>query len=235
MYTPQQLQQITFDKAVFGGYDMDSVDEVLEPLINDYETLYRENATLKSKMRVLVEKLEEYRKNEGSVKEALRSAQRTCDTMVREAEKKCLDMLHAAQTQTGAAAAAPAAAAPVAPTAPETPAPVQDDQRLRELKAATMERVALLEKQLKAMEEVIAQMKAQSGEAADAPVFEEPKEKEEEAVAREIAESLERIVGTTEDEAPVAPVSARTHSSTTSRFTNMDLQFGKNYDPTKRR
>ena len=44
MFTPQQLQQISFDKAVFGGYDMDSVDEVLEPLLEDYETLYRENA-----------------------------------------------------------------------------------------------------------------------------------------------------------------------------------------------
>lgn len=57
MFTPQQLEQISFDKAVFGGYDMQSVDEFLEPLLEDYETLYKENATLKSKMRVLVEKL----------------------------------------------------------------------------------------------------------------------------------------------------------------------------------
>ena len=27
MFTPQQLEQITFHTSVFGGYDMDSVDE----------------------------------------------------------------------------------------------------------------------------------------------------------------------------------------------------------------
>ena len=55
MLTPQQIEQISFDKAVFGGYDMQSVDEILEPLTEDYITLYKENTLLKSKMRVLVE------------------------------------------------------------------------------------------------------------------------------------------------------------------------------------
>ena len=55
MYTPQQLEEISFARARFNGYDIDSVDEVLEPLIEDYVTLYKENALLKSKMRVLVE------------------------------------------------------------------------------------------------------------------------------------------------------------------------------------
>ncbi|MFR8333470.1 MAG: DivIVA domain-containing protein [Oscillospiraceae bacterium] len=54
MFTPQQLEQITFHTSVFGGYDMDSVDEFLVALIEDYNTLYKDNATLKSKMRVLV-------------------------------------------------------------------------------------------------------------------------------------------------------------------------------------
>ena len=59
MFTPQQLEQVTFHTSVFGGYDMDSVDEFLVALIEDYNTLYKDNATLKSKMRILVEKLEE--------------------------------------------------------------------------------------------------------------------------------------------------------------------------------
>ena len=32
MLTPQQIQEVSFEKALFGGYDMDSVDEFLEPL-----------------------------------------------------------------------------------------------------------------------------------------------------------------------------------------------------------
>ena len=62
MLTPQQIDQISFGRATFGGYDMEDVDEFLTPLTEDYVTLYKENALLKSKMRVLVGKLEEYRK-----------------------------------------------------------------------------------------------------------------------------------------------------------------------------
>ena len=93
MFTPQQIEQISFGRATFGGYDMQAVDEFLEPLTEDYITLYKENALLKSKMRVLVGKLEEYRKNEASMKDAIVNAQKTCDLMVKEAEQKCTQML----------------------------------------------------------------------------------------------------------------------------------------------
>ena len=83
MFTPQQIEQISFNRATFGGYDMQAVDEFLEPLTEDYITLYKENALLKSKMRVLVGKLEEYRKNEASMKDAIVNAQKACDKMVK--------------------------------------------------------------------------------------------------------------------------------------------------------
>ena len=105
MFTPQQIDQISFSKSTFGGYNMQQVDEFLEPLTEDYVTLYKENALLKSKMRVLVGKLEEYRKNEAAMKEAVANAQRTCDKMVMEAEAKCAKML----SNANAAAAAQAA------------------------------------------------------------------------------------------------------------------------------
>ena len=66
MFTPQQIDQISFGKATFGGYSMDDVDAFLEPLTEDYITLYKENALLKSKMKVLVSKLEEYRNRQQS-------------------------------------------------------------------------------------------------------------------------------------------------------------------------
>ena len=46
MFTPQQIDQISFNRATFGGYDMQAVDEFLEPLTEDYVTLYKENALL---------------------------------------------------------------------------------------------------------------------------------------------------------------------------------------------
>ena len=87
MLTPQQINEISFTKAKFGGYDMASVDAFLEPLTEDYVTLYKENALLKSKMRTLVEKLEEGRKNENTSREALENTRKTCDKMLREAEE----------------------------------------------------------------------------------------------------------------------------------------------------
>lgn len=93
MFTPQQIEEVSFKKATFGGYDMQAVDEFLEPLTQDYITLYKENALLKSKMRVLVTKLEEYRENEAEMREAMHETQKTCDAMVKEAERKCAQML----------------------------------------------------------------------------------------------------------------------------------------------
>ena len=93
MFTPQQIEEISFKRATFGGYDMQAVDEFLEPLTQDYITLYKENALLKSKMRVLVGKLEEYRENEEAMKDAMADTQRACDRMVREAEARCAQML----------------------------------------------------------------------------------------------------------------------------------------------
>ena len=58
MFTPQEIQEQTISKAVFGGYDMQQVDELLEPRTEDYITLYKENSVFKANMNILVEKLE---------------------------------------------------------------------------------------------------------------------------------------------------------------------------------
>ena len=76
MFTPQEIQEQTFSKAVFGGYDMQQVDDFLEPLTEDYIMLYKENSVLKSKMKVLVEKLEEYRGQEAAMKQQMAQARR---------------------------------------------------------------------------------------------------------------------------------------------------------------
>ena len=66
MTTPQEIREKSFDKArsMFGGYDMATIDEYLEELANDFEALQKENVVLKSKMKVLVDKIEEYRTND---------------------------------------------------------------------------------------------------------------------------------------------------------------------------
>ena len=58
MLTPQDIQNKELTKAVFGGYDMAVVDDFLEEVSVDFAALYKENAILKSKLKVLVEKVE---------------------------------------------------------------------------------------------------------------------------------------------------------------------------------
>ncbi len=75
MLTPQEISGKEFVKAVFGGYDMSAVDDFLETLTADYAALYKENAILKSKIKVLVEKVEEYRTTDDAMRMALLTAQ----------------------------------------------------------------------------------------------------------------------------------------------------------------
>ncbi len=93
MLTPQELNEMQFDKAVFGGYDMGSVDEFLSRVADDYATLFKENAALKNKLKVLAETVEEYRSVDEAMRKALITAQNMANDMVNEAKKKSEDIL----------------------------------------------------------------------------------------------------------------------------------------------
>lgn len=227
MFTPQQIEQISFGKQTFGGYDMQSVDEFLEPLTEDYVTLYKENALLKSKMRVLVTKLEEYRENEASMKDAIVNAQKTCDLMVKEAEEKCKQMLSDANS--AAAENSRNADALIA----------EENARVEEAKRAAAARIEELQEQMNACIQALERIKEAnrpapvkaSNEVYDFDKEEGAEEDPTDAVANEISASLENLVGTTQDVAPKAEPN-HPESTTTSKFAN--LQFGRNYDPTSK-
>ncbi len=226
MFTPQQIEQISFSRATFGGYDMQSVDEFLEPLTEDYVTLYKENALLKSKMKVLVSKLEEYRTNEASMKDAIVNAQKTCDMMVKDAEAKCAQML----TDANAAAIENAKNADAMIAA--------EKARVEEARKTASAKIDALKEEIAACIKALDRIKA-ANPPAPAPAgmfdFDQVEGKtpsEADMVADEIAANLQAIVGTTDDRIPTAEPKHPTTDSTTGKFTN--LQFGRNYDPTKR-
>lgn len=91
MLTPQEVSTHVFSKARMGGYNMAMVDEFLDTLTEDYTTLYKENAALKAKLKVLVDKVEEYRATEDSMRATLLTAQKMASQMVQEAEKEKAD------------------------------------------------------------------------------------------------------------------------------------------------
>ena len=88
MMTPQEAASSTFPKATIGGYNMAAVDVFLDKLTEDYTSLYKENAALKAKIKVLVDKMEEYHAMEETMRSTLLTAQKMANTMVAEAEQK---------------------------------------------------------------------------------------------------------------------------------------------------
>jgi len=106
MLTPQEVSERAFPKASFGGYNMASVDEFLDQLTEDYTALYKENAALKSKMKVLADKVEEYRSTEDAMRKTLLTAQQMADQMIHDAETKKAAMLTQAEVEATEKAAA---------------------------------------------------------------------------------------------------------------------------------
>ena len=88
MMTPQEAANCTFAKSMVGGYNMASVDDFLDKLTEDYAALYKENAALKAKLKVLADKTEEYREIEDAMRSTLLTAQRMATSIVSEAEAK---------------------------------------------------------------------------------------------------------------------------------------------------
>lgn len=224
MLTPQDLEQISFGRATFGGYDMESVDQFLEPLLEDFTTLHKENALLKSKMKVLVSKLEEYRDNETSVKEAVINAQKTCDVMIAEAEAKCAEMLNEANA--AAIESAKNADAMIA----------AENVRVEEAQRIACAKIDELREQILSCVKALDRIKTANlpVPSAEKGVFDydqvESKHTEADSMADEISATLQTLIGT--DEEPVVTAESKpVVSDATERF--KDLKFGPNYDPTK--
>ena len=101
MFTPQEVSEKVFPKASFGsgGYSMSSVDEFLDALTEDYSTLFKENVTLKAKLKVLAEKVEEYRSTEDAMRQTLLTAQKMAAKLVQEAQTEKEQLLAGARAE----------------------------------------------------------------------------------------------------------------------------------------
>ena len=237
MITPQQIDQVSFSKASFGGYNMQQVDEFLEPLTEDYVTLYKENALLKSKMRVLASKLEEYRKSGVEAKNTSGEAKAAADKMLLDTKAKCDRMLKEATAKAQAITASAAPAAPAQGSNAETLI-AAENARVEEARKAANAKIAEIQEQMRACIQALERIKGAAPAApavkptAPAAPVADAMHYDSGSVADEIAHNVEALVGSTEDTAPKAEPKHPVADTTTSRFANLNLQFGRNYDPT---
>ena len=102
MLSMNDIINVSFRRASFTGYRTDDVDqfvddvkETVDSLIKkqidqkeEYEKLKEENNQLLDKLKVLADKVEEYRMEEDEIKNALVSAQKLGDASIRESRHK---------------------------------------------------------------------------------------------------------------------------------------------------
>ena len=240
MLTPQEVSEHAFSKASFGGYNMAMVDEFLDTLTEDYTALYKENTALKAKMKVLVDKVEEYRATEDAMRKALLTAQTMADEMVREAEKKKAEVLSQAENEakehlaairqelaneeTRLTAAKNATAVHVAKVRELYQRELEYLDGLDALSAPPQQAAPAVDPVAAAVAEIESNMtRMMDGESAPAPTFENPFSPKTEDPAPPQDEKADTV--------PFQTVPVREAKEAPTRRLDLDgLQFGKDFD-----
>lgn len=246
MLTPQEIQNQKFERTAFGvrGYDMAQVDQFLDELFNDYSSLYKENAALKTKMRVLVDKIEEYRTVDEEMRKALYNAQVAAKDTVTRAQCEADRILQSARS---------GASQHVTDLKEET---ARAEERL---KIAKRNNLAYVEKIRRAMEQSIRQLEQvmelssqqePAAQPADPPAAPQPASRPAQPAPAE--DRPVTLPASEEDARPVAldleppqPEEKSGPKSDTARiygdspftpkprFDFTDMRFGKNYENTE--
>ena len=126
MLTPVDIENKVFKKAKIGGYDIDDVEDFLEKIIDDYETLYKkaneakdeqpqkvsktdisagtemislENTELKEKVTKLENKVAYYKNLEQGISTTIENAQEESEKIVSEAREEADRILSEAKEE----------------------------------------------------------------------------------------------------------------------------------------
>ncbi|MBQ4577474.1 MAG: DivIVA domain-containing protein [Clostridia bacterium] len=252
MLTPQEIQEQKFEKAVFGGYDMGQIDKFLDAVLSDYSSLYKENAALKAKMRVLVDKIEEYRAVDEELRKTLYNAQITAKDTVSRAQADAERILRDARTT---------AAKSISDLQGQVLAEEKRLEDAKRLNAAYAEKIRrAMELGIRQMEDVLAEsapaQKAEEPQTVPAPkapvsqataIFEkvvqaveaeEPAEEPAEAevpaedmgVALDLEVPVEDPVQKTDPQSDTGRIYGDSPFTPKPRFNFNDMRFGKQYD-----
>lgn len=88
MLTLNEIRNVNFRKSNFGGYRAEDVEAFIDEVQLSYDSLLKENAELLKRLESLTTKLEEYQREEDSIRNALMNAQKVGDASLRDAKHK---------------------------------------------------------------------------------------------------------------------------------------------------
>lgn len=86
MLTAEQIRNVKFRKSNIGGYKSEDVDMFIDEIEESFRKFEEEKEDLQDKLKILADKVCEYRDTEESIKTTLLNAQKSADALLREAK-----------------------------------------------------------------------------------------------------------------------------------------------------
>ncbi len=99
MLTPDQLKEHSFTLMENGCYSAEEVNRYFGEVIASYNQMYRENGELIRKISILANKVQDYRRDEDNIRNALLNAQRSSERILADAKKQADEIIAGANRQ----------------------------------------------------------------------------------------------------------------------------------------
>lgn len=98
MLNAQEILEKKFEKSAF-GYRIDEVEEYLQEISVAFDKLQNDKMQMERKLEVLAEKIEEYRADEDSMRDAILDARKLGSSIVKDAQRQADSILSDANAQ----------------------------------------------------------------------------------------------------------------------------------------
>ena len=102
MLTIDEIREISFRRAGKNGYNAADVDDFIDEVTATVEQLMAEKNDCVRKMDILASKIEQYREDEETVRNALLTSQKLADTTMKEAQNKADYIIRSAEKRSRA-------------------------------------------------------------------------------------------------------------------------------------
>ncbi len=100
MLTIEEIKNISFRKATLNsGYRAEDVNSFIDEVIESFEQLKKEKTNLVHKIDVLATRVEQYRADEETVRNALLASQKVSDACIKEAKEKAAKIVRDAEAK----------------------------------------------------------------------------------------------------------------------------------------
>lgn len=100
MLTIDEIKNVSFRKATLsGGYRAEDVDAFIDEVIASFEQLKKEKTNLVHKIDILATRVEQYKSDEETVRNALLASQKVSDACIREAKEKAAKIVRDAENK----------------------------------------------------------------------------------------------------------------------------------------